>query len=153
MPHRHPNTAIHGVFFDDHWYAGKPGARPPWDMGGPTEMQLNATADMGLTAAEISAITDGYHQTLSLVQQKIVGLGGFVWQLFSPGSASVSRPPITNSTTGPTACATVLRAQCVEGGGSFSKGAMMYAIRIGKCGKGSGFCDFEQSLASFLVSK
>jgi hypothetical protein len=66
------NPAIHGLFMDNGWPADKP-----------AEVQADAVTDMGLTPADVAAISRGWQKTQAACQAKIIASGGFNWQLFN----------------------------------------------------------------------
>ena len=63
-------------------------------IGGATEEDYYCTADMGLTQADTTAITDGWRETMAAVQAAILQKGAFAWAYFrqetlpGPGNAA-----------------------------------------------------------------
>jgi hypothetical protein len=56
-------------------------------IGGATEEDLHCTADMGLTQADTTAITDGWRNMLQRAHTALVNAGGFSWDQFSSFTA------------------------------------------------------------------
>ena len=77
---------IDGFYFDDQW-SDKPESRGPVapnyhfcdssSIGGPSEVDFNCVADMGLTQADTTAITAALAETMVQVKEAILDHGGF----------------------------------------------------------------------------
>lgn len=94
------NANVSGFYLDDGW-ANTSQAIQPWmpkegfcdhsPVGGATEEDLYCTADMGLTQADTTAITDAWSATMTAVHAAIAGANGWSWQMFetagTPGKA------------------------------------------------------------------
>ena len=69
-------------------------AHPQSAIGGATEENYYCTADMGLTQADTTAITDAWRETMAAVQAAILSKGAFAWAYFKqetipgPGDAA-----------------------------------------------------------------
>lgn len=98
------NANVSGFYLDDGW-ANTSQAVLPWEpqplgfcdhsaIGGATEEDYYCTADMGLTQADTTAITDGWRETMAAVQAAILQKGAFAWAYFrqetlpGPGNAA-----------------------------------------------------------------
>lgn len=89
---------IDGLFLDDEWY-DSPLPNPSWGppegfctaspYGGPSEVHPGCVADMGLSHADVRAITAGWQQTLSQVHAAALEAGRWIYQLFR----TVGAPP------------------------------------------------------------
>ena len=80
------NPAISGLFIDDFWCSdlinGTGNCTDP--VQGPTEIDRNSVADMGLSDADVADITWGWLKTMTLAQQAILDHNGYTWSLI-PG--------------------------------------------------------------------
>ena len=78
---------VSGVYLDDRWVnSSSPVDAPDCAfnaIGGPTEVNSGCDVDMGLSQANTTAITDGYHNTMLLLQQKLLAAGKFSWAYFT----------------------------------------------------------------------
>lgn len=92
------HSGIDGLFLDDGWVdttQPNPWWGPPegfcasGPFGGPTEVFPNCTHDMGLSQADVSAITAGWRTTAAQAYEKALSTGKWVWQLFE----TVGSPP------------------------------------------------------------
>jgi hypothetical protein len=85
------NPNISGFYFDDHWTSH-----------GPSEMDRNAAADMGLSAADLSDLVTAFNWVQARAYSEILKRGKFSWNQFwnggggtDPGSErTVSRMPL-----------------------------------------------------------
>lgn len=87
------NENISGFYLDDNWHNSTQPDDPSWQppegfcdhgpIGGPSEENFWCTADMGLTQADTTAITDGWKETMDLVAQTLVGAGSWAWAFFA----------------------------------------------------------------------
>jgi len=106
------NANVSGFYLDDGW-ANVSQAVQPWEpqpegfcdhspIGGATEEDYYCTADMGLTQADTTALTDAWRETMTAVQAAILSRGAFAWAYFK----QVSLP---GPEAGPAACAAWFR--------------------------------------------
>ena len=70
---------------------------------------------MGLAQADTTAITDGWRQTMALVEQTLIGAGSWAWAFFQGWGA-----PQT-----PAACAPAMAQACAAGFNLYSAGTFM----------------------------
>ena len=69
-------------------------------IGGPSEENFYCTADMGLTQADTTAISDGWMETMDIVRQVVIGAGSWGWAFFeSLSMPSTPRFVLALSTT------------------------------------------------------
>ena len=61
-----------------------------WAIGGATEEDLYCSADMGLTQADTTAITDNWRQTMQDAAAAIQAHGGWAWYMFEDSSAPLA---------------------------------------------------------------
>ncbi len=66
------NPAIDGLFIDDGWAGGYP-----------TEEDVHAIVDIGLSKAEISRVVEGWRENEAAAQAKILNSKAFNWQLLN----------------------------------------------------------------------
>lgn len=71
-------------------------------VGGATEENLYCTADMGLTQADTTAITDAWKETMKAVQAAILSKGAFAWAYFD-------QQTLPAASDGPASCAAWFR--------------------------------------------
>jgi hypothetical protein len=73
-------------------------------IGGATEEDLYCSADMGLTQADTTAITDNWRETMQAAAAAIQAHSGWAWYMFTSSSAP-----------GPAACASYFRSAATAG--------------------------------------
>ena len=59
------------------------------DPSGPEEVGPNAVALMGLSAADVTEMTQAYSTALRAMQEYVVAQRGFTWDSFSPGAVAM----------------------------------------------------------------
>jgi len=106
---------VQGLYLDDNFHNTSQPVDPSWmppegycdhsAIGGPSEVNFFCTVDMGLTQEDTTAITDGWKETMALVEQVVLGAGGWAWAFFKQLSI-----PDT-----PASCQAALRQACTEG--------------------------------------
>ena len=124
------NANIDGLFMDDVW-----GSR------GPSEEDKNSMADCGLGSADIAALVSGYHANMDAAKARILGDGGFNWQMFDVGHNTNAGPPF-----GPSSCAAYLRGPQPA---RLQNQSLLFGFTQGKT-KGP-LPAFDTDLASFLL--
>lgn len=110
------NPSISGFFVDDFWCSdlickANPhvAACPCGDpVQGPTEIDRNSQADMGLTDEEIRDITLAWNETVSAMEEAILKKGGYTWWLMAGQSNAGASPDGLAKAS----CAAQLRAAC-----------------------------------------
>lgn len=75
-------------------------------LGGPSEEEFHCVDDMGLTQADTTAITDGWHALMDVVTETLVNSGSWAWAFFNNWS-----PPIDS----PAHCAAAMTSICSAG--------------------------------------
>lgn len=100
---------VYGVYLDDRWVNSSSPVDAPdcasGPVGGPTEVNSGCEADIGLTQAQTTAITDGYHAFMLELQAKLLAAGKFSWAYFAqynggaPSRGAVCRSFFRNNAT------------------------------------------------------
>jgi len=62
-----------------------------WSIGGATEEDLYCSADMGLSQADTTAITDNWRETMQQAAAAIQANGGWAWYMFTDSTAPASQ--------------------------------------------------------------
>jgi hypothetical protein len=90
-----------------------------WKTGGATEEDFYCVEDMGLTQADVTAITQGHDATMTAVYDAVVANNGFAWPLLTSRDASLDladpRPPAK--------CMAFMRHGC---GGGYDNSTLMF---------------------------
>eukprot|EP01046_Picozoa_sp_COSAG06_P060299 COSAG06_NODE_12775_length_1331_cov_2.163961_1_plen_330_part_10 len=73
------NPNITGVFIDDFWCYGSSCSDP---APGPSETEKHAALDMGLSAADIKAISFGWRDNMEHAHRGLLQKGAWAWDLF-----------------------------------------------------------------------
>ncbi len=137
---------VDGYFLDDGWDAWAPGQHGSWGcngnaVGGPTEMTVNCTADMGLGSAEIKDITNQWHTNMITAKAVAVAAKGFSWQLLLTAST-----PIKGAQ-----CEAFFRRACAPHSQEYDSALMVpFAPEGGKSPDGRA-PNFLADLATFLL--
>jgi hypothetical protein len=115
-PHNHPiNTTTAG------------------SNGHPSEMDGHAVTDMGLTPADVQAITDGYNWLTAQFYARVLTSGKWVWDQFlnhdpyAPLNGDCPQPWVKK-----TSCAADLRSLCTASAPPQSR-ALLYGMSPGSC--------------------
>jgi hypothetical protein len=105
------NNAITGLFIDDFWCSdlinGTGACGDP--VEGPSEIDAHSKEDMGLSDQDIADITNGWLQTMTYAQQRILSVNGFTWSLFD-GQANANASPMM--ITKGASCTDTIRRAC-----------------------------------------
>ena len=137
---------VDGYFLDDGWDAWAPGQHGSWGcngnaVGGPTEMTVNCTADMGLGSAELKDITNQWHTNMITAKAVAVAAKGFSWQLLLTAST-----PIKGAQ-----CEAFFRRACAPHSQEYDSALMVpFAPEGGKSPDGRA-PNFLADLATFLL--
>ena len=117
----HPPTPHASFYLDDNWHNTTQASDPSWQppegfcdhspIGGPSEENFWCTADMGLTQADTTALTDAWRETEALVTQTLVGAGSWAWAFFTNWAVP----------TDSASCVRALTAACSPAFPSFSQ--------------------------------
>lgn len=131
------NPNISGFYFDDQWTSG-----------GPSEMNGQASADMGLSKADLSQLVESFNWVMDKVYAAILSRGKFTWnQFWNYGSHWIDCPdPMVSQAK----CAAEVRSLCNASSMS-QKYAMLYAFAPGCHGSTSKIIDPITDIASFLL--
>jgi len=144
------NANVSGFYFDDGW-ANVSQAIAPWEpkegfcdhspIGGATEEDYYCTADMGLTQADTTLITDNHAQTMDAVQEAVVAAGGWGWQFFTGFSTPDNKT-----------CAATLSKICSAGTNSpYYNVALQHGFTKNANGSPVPLPSFNEDLATFLL--
>jgi hypothetical protein len=120
------SPAVKGFFLDDQWspvtipFTGYGPFCVNSPIGGPTEIEPNCIANMGLSWEDTLAIAAGWLDTFLAVADAVVAAGGFVWQAFWDTGNGNGTPPAD-------ACADFFRFACSADSG-INGSALMYQL-------------------------
>jgi hypothetical protein len=101
------SKAVSGLFIDDFWCSlGMNSTQECNDpVAGPSEIDPNSQADMGLSNQSILEVTEGWLSAMELAQEAILSRGGYTWSLI-PGQANANAQPLLFNSTN---CVSLLR--------------------------------------------
>ena len=123
---------VTGFFIDD-----------SWSSKGPSEENSSAIADIGLSPADVSALTAGWSSNMNAVQSALLKTNGFTWQ-------SLWNVPGWSTTAPQAGCAAFLRDNCGPTGRPQSEPMFMNQSPAHPPGP-VPIAYPEQSLAAFLL--
>ena len=112
--------SVDGLFLDDYWCSdliceedpSVPGCPCDDPVQGPTEMEMHAVGDMGLTDEDVRDITLGWNETMRAIERAVLGAGGYTWWLMWGQVNANASPQILSRED----CASQLRRLCDQGG-------------------------------------
>jgi hypothetical protein len=135
------SPVIDGLFIDDFWCADAINGSCSDPVQGPSEIDRNSQADMGLSDSDVAAITGGWLSNMEAVQQAVVNAGGFTWSLF-PGQANANAMPnvVTHST-----CAATVAVACSPSNPYATVPLLQGLTNLGQ--------DTTQQVAAFLLMR
>jgi hypothetical protein len=120
-----------------------------WSSSGPSEMDKDSVAKMGMTAADVSAMVSAWQSNQQAWRDALVAAGLFEWFLFYGGQQTA---PGQNQTCGQCTCASYLRANCGPDAGS-QNGTLFYGYSRAEHTKPFPLPTPDQDLAMFLLSR
>jgi len=120
-----------------------------WSSSGPSEMDKDSVAKMGMTAADVSAMVSAWQSNQQAWRDALVAAGLFEWFLFYGGQQTA---PGQNQTCGKCTCASYLRANCGPDAGS-QNGTLFYGYSRAEHTKPFPLPTPDQDLAMFLLSR
>jgi hypothetical protein len=144
--------AIDGLFIDDFWcsnllceedpgVAGCPCGDP---VQGPTEVDRNAQADMGLGDEDIRELTLEWNKTMAEVQAAIVRQGGYTWSLMlGQENANASPRRVSQGS-----CTAQLRNACTPRS-DWQEHAILFGLTV----NGTALPQLQQDIAFFLLAR
>jgi hypothetical protein len=147
------DPAISGFFIDDFWCstliceesANKTAGCPCNDpVQGATEVDKFQQKDMGLSDADIKALTLAWNETMGAVQTAILGAKGYTWSLI-PGQDNANANPTMTSAA---SCKKQLGYMCREGAAA-RKMPELFGVRH----NGSVPSQLTQDVAFFLLGR
>jgi hypothetical protein len=116
------NSFISGLYVDD-----------DWSHGYPSEMESHAVEDMGLSPADVAAITAGYENVTAQFYARVLTSGKWIWDQFlnhdpyAPLNGDCPQPWVKKAT-----CAADLRSLCNATAEPQSR-ALLYGMSPGSC--------------------
>jgi hypothetical protein len=99
---------------------------------GPTEEDPNYIADTGASPSDMAAQVASYRESMNLLIETVIPMGGFFWQLMDGGGAKLNTG--INNTTDPATCLAYLRTECVASPPSWKR-FQLYSIPDGSKGQ------------------
>ena len=141
---------ISGLFLDDYWCSsllnGTGACTDP--AQGPTEVEAHSVVDMGLSDADVAALTQGWLDTTTAAQAAIVAAGGYTWSLL-PGQDNANAEPL--SLAQGASCSAFLRAACAPGA-LWQRAPLVLGLTPGTAASGP-LPHFRPELAAFLLAR
>ncbi len=136
------NPGVSGYYIDDSWGAH-----------GPSEMDGNAVIDMGLSAADVTEITNAYLALTAQVYARVLSSGKFIWDQFlnhdpyAPLNGDCPQPWVRKAS-----CATDLQTLCSATAQPQSR-ALLYGMSPGSCTgtDPSHLTMVDEDIANFLL--
>lgn len=148
------SPAIDGLFIDDYWCSNLLCQEDPSIRGcpcgdpvqGPTEIDRNSQADMGLSDEDVRDITLAWNETMGAVQQSILDAGGYTWSLMAGQQNANAMPRLLKRST----CALQLRAACAGGASEqdWQSNAHLVGLTVSN---GTQLTQLEEDVAFFLL--
>lgn len=145
------NENSFGAFIDDFWCSnivnGTGSCSDP--VQGPTEIDRNSQADMGLSDEDIADITRGWLATMTAAQQALLDAGGYTWSLI-PGQDNANAAPLM---VGPDAssCNAALREAC-RADSPWLTAPLLAGVHMGSGGSAE-LPSVDADVAAFLLSR
>jgi len=125
---------VDGLFLDDFWCAnavnGSGACRDP--VQGPTEIDANNQADMGLSDADVADLTRAWLETFTAVQAAVVARGKYTWSLIPGQDNADASPRIVTAAT----CARELAAACAPSS-PWLRAPLLHGLALGADGRPS----------------
>lgn len=150
-PHALGSDLIDIVFIDDFWCSnllnGTGACTDP--VQGPTEVDPNSQADMGLSDEDVRALTEGWLAGFTAVQAAILAAGKYAWSLM-PGQDNANAMPLVlpGDAAG---CAAAVRAGCA---GAFARAPLLAGLYYNASGPPAGaWPHAAQDVAGFLLMR
>ena len=148
------SPAISGLFIDDFWCSalvnGSKACADP--VQGPSEINRYSQLDMGLSDADIAAITQGWLETMTAVQARVLELGGFTWSLMLGQSNANAAPVMLPSD--PKGCAALLQGACQPGSSEqiqLQSAPLLFGLKASHGNASVPLPQLEQDVAAFLL--
>ncbi len=142
------NDNIKGFFIDDFWCAnlinGTGACNDP--VQGPTEIDRNSQADMGLSDRDIADITNAWLAAMTVAQQYILDHGGYTWSLI-PGQDNANASPLVVNKGN---CVSHLTEAC-SAANRWQSAPLMHGINMGT-GNGT-LPSLDADIAAFLLMR
>lgn len=120
-----------------------------WSANGPSEMDKDSVAKMGMSVADVTAMTAAWQANQQAWRDALVARNLFEWFLFYGGQQTA---PGQNQTCGKCTCNSYLKAQCGPTAGS-QNGTLFYGYSRTTHQKPFPLPTPDQDLAMFLLSR
>ena len=141
------NPNVSGFYFDDAWRrVGFPFTWTGLDFNasdcntGPSEIEQHCLLDMGLSADDVTAVADGWKQTMRDVLMAVIQGGGWAWPMFV--GLDVGRKD-------PDYCKRLYRNSCAEEDTRMT----LTLMTLQDSNAPGSFVDAKGDVASFLVAR
>lgn len=142
------SSDVDGFFIDDFWCSnlvnGTGSCTDP--VQGPTEIDPNNQADMGLTDQDVADITLAWLQAMTEAQRFILNAGAYTWSLIPGQDNANAEPVIINQGN----CARILEEACSTNN-RWQTAPLMHGINMGN-GNGT-LPTIDADIASFLLMR
>ncbi|CAE8624234.1 unnamed protein product [Polarella glacialis] len=148
------NPSVHGFFMDDYWCSNLICAQDPSVAGcpcrdpvqGPTEVDKNNQADMGLSDEDVRDIALGWNETMAAVEKSILGAGAYTWWLMDGQTNANAGPTLLKRDT----CASQLRGACTESS-HWQRSPQLFGLTINSSAVAPA--QLEQDVAFFQLAR
>ena len=139
---------IKGFFIDDFYCSNEFNSSCTDPVQGPTEVDKNNQADMGLSDADVADLTRAWLAGMTAAQQAIATAGGYTWSRI-PGQDNANAEP---AMAGPDAasCLALLQPACAAAS-PWQRAPLLYGLHMGADGKTPPFVTAD--VATFLLAR
>lgn len=136
---------VDGLFLDDFWCSNLLNGSCTDPVQGPTEVEAHNQADMGLSDADVAAITRGWLAGFTAIQSAILARGKYTWSLI-PGQDNANAEPrvVTRAN-----CVAELSAAC-RADSPWVRAPLLHGLTFGP---DSSLPSLDADLAAFLLMR
>jgi hypothetical protein len=155
----HRNASLTNFLLGEYFFGNETGAGNPlidgfyvddgWSASGPSEMDKDAVTKMGMTPADVAAMTAAWEANQQLWRDYLVARGKFEWFLFYGGQQTA---PGQNQTCGKCTCQQYLETNCGAASPS-QNGTLFYGFSRTTHSQPWPLPTPEQDIAMFLLSR
>ena len=152
----HRNVSLRDFFLSDYFF---PQPFPKsvtgyyvddaWETSGPTEMDKDSVAKMGMSPADVAAMIAAWSANVQAYRDALVAAELFEWYLMYGGQQTA---PGQNQTCGQCTCASFLEAQCAADAGA-QQGTLFYGYSRSVHTQPWPLPTPDQDLAMFLLAR